>query len=330
MRSEHKIILSMYYTNPDNNKFLLRIDMTQMLLMLEGIFNLVEYKYNIDGTEIRIVPLSSKEAEYNSLVEDSDDKYRAIGILKTNHAGVSLFSKSDYQKIHIRQTNLPDARKNLYYLNVLIEGVNSLNFLKNRRSYIYYRLYSDKEGKDFVSFLVTMVLKLIWECQKNGNKGARDVLAHLKNDYDVMQEVFDKRKAFLENLCRREQRLRDKYEEHFFVNESLMFVKQVEKQEKASKLQIMDFIFLDNDVSKKQAFHLMQHIMRIAKVFTGRDVYIWQIDVYNSSSGPKEFENVDRILSELENEYDHPGFNMGLWADSYTNQMALLVDELNL
>ena len=324
----------MYYTNPKNSISKLRIDMEQMLLMLEGVFNLAEYKYDTEGQEIRFVPFSGKEKEYSNLVDDSDSECKAVGILKTDdYAGASLFSKSDYQKIHNWQAILPDARKNIYYLNILMEGVNSRHFLKNRKSHIYYWLFSHKEGKDFVSFLATMVLKLIWEYQKNGNKGAKEVLAHLKNDYDAMKTVFSKREAFLRNLCHREQRLRDIYERNFFVNESIMFIKWMEKQVKASDTQMIDFIFLDNEVSRKQALQLMRHIIRIAKVFTRENIDIWQdncLDDYSRFPSPKEFENIDRILDKLENEYDHHGFNIGLWADSYTRQMTLIVNELNL
>lgn len=333
MRLEHKIILSMYYKNSKNSISELRIDMIQMLLMLEGIFNFVEYKYDTEGQEIRIVPSSDKEAEYNSLVDDSDDECKAVGILTIDYAGVPLFSNSDYQQIHTRQAILPDARKNLYCLNILMEGVNSINFLNNRKSHIYYRFFSHKEGRDFVSFLVTMVLKLIWGYWENGDKGAKEVLEHLKSDYDGMKEVFDKREAFLRNLCHREQRLRDTYERNFFVNESMMFIKWAEKQEKAFEMQMIDFIFLDNEVSRKQALHLMRHILRIAKVFIGKDIDIWQdscLDVDSRLPSPKEFENIDRVLDKLENEYNHLGFNIGLWANSYTEQMALIVDELSL
>lgn len=341
MNTEHKIILSMYYANSgnkmDNNRDAnncVGMDLEQLLLMLAGVFNLTEYVHEKTGAEISVVPSQDKKDGYANLVDDSNPEMARARILKVQDAEKPLFGKCDYKLIDEVNINKNEARKNLFYLNLLIEHINQKHHLYGRRSFIYYSLFSSKGGKSFVGLLLYMLQELVKELVKNSREGVKSVLRCLNHEYRQMEEIYEKKQNVVDDMAHRGIISEDIYEIPDIVNEIDMFQDRLQEQSEAFDKTWFGFVFFDNMVSKERALHLIQHIIMISNVIIdNQDIEpsknICQ-DYFYQNSRPKEFEKADAMVNELVGKYHSKDFNIVSWAEQYNEYIAAIKKEWNL
>lgn len=340
MRAEHEIILSLYYTGADTKAFSdakiqysMDLDMEQLLLMMEGVFDVIEYKYCIGDGKIQAIPSSNKEAEYAVLIESTEEERKKAGLLAVADSSRVNFQKSDYEKIASYKTKLPSSKKHLYFFNILVQNINGTNKLAERESLSYYQLFSIKGGKELVSCLLTMTLQLAVAYQIGGYGEANKVIASLDEDYKLMRKLYDKAPIFLNNMQSRERHLRNTYQLNVIINQSRVIVNWIENHRKIiERKDFLDFIFCENITLKNYALHFMYLFTRINRALMGERCIKMQwdkdFDFNTSVLAQREFTHLDNLVTKLEERELNACFDMNSWVAQYTAKLYAFATEL--
>ncbi len=345
MREEQKIILSLYYADPtakpsniQETKLSIGMDVVQMLFLMEGVFDEIEYKYYIADGKIQSQPIGDKIKEYQDLIEQSDPELKVAQVLAAVNNGENAFQDLDYRKIDSYRRNrtakMAVPKDNLYFLNILVRNVNGKHVLGERNTHIFYHLFSNRKGKEFIGCLVSMMVKFISTLLKGDVEEAEKVIAVLNGDYDLMKVAYQNRKKFLENMMRHEQRMRYDYPENFFLNQSEKFRTWVkDHRDIKDEGDILKFIFYKNEALKNFTLHLMLHIVKISRIFLKDKHKITLLEKNFKLSEVlqmSEFYHLDRLIEKLEERGKDSSFDMIKWANEYNGKLYDLAKELRL
>lgn len=334
--NKHKIIMSMYYSNPYTKassikeaEYNIGIDMTQLLLLMEGVFDEKEYKYCNDRKRLRIEPREDKKDKYSCLIDDSDKELKQAEILI---APVELPETPDYQQIDSFGAQLPKAKDYLYFFNVLINDVNGRSMLQTRESFVYYRLFNIRDGKDYVCFLITMVLRLLTAYSEGGCEGAKEIVETLDEDYIKMRYVYNNRYNVMENMRDREEDFQNMYPVHIFVNQSQVFRDWLEERQNITKeTNIFEFIFYQNHAMKQYALNFLNHIIQIARTLLDDEKSLGNWEKIINQTGRRtrrDFYHLDKLLSQLKDKKGDKSFDMNQWTYQYMQRLEALTKTL--
>lgn len=332
MKKEHMIILSLYYTNPKTDptlirvpKFCISIDMLQLLLLMEGVFGKSEYKYCVVNKKIEIVPLSDKESEYIEMIDLSNEEYRITKVINVKNRDYTILGDLDYTEIQHYEENIPKAKDNLYFFNILITMVNGTSILTKRENLVYYYLFSNRGGKEFVSYLITMTLYLLIAYRDAGCESAKQVIEALNYDYTLMKEIYNNSRIVLSEMSNRERRMRLSYKPRFFINQSNSFKEWIRNHQSIiEKKNILEFIFYQNNTLKNYALHFMRYIVRIGTVLIGREcgTFPWEKESeIESVTESRDFYDLNKSIKELEVEGVKLSFDKGKWIEQYIGNL---------
>lgn len=332
MRAEQKIILSLYYADPNTDpslikeaEFSLGMDVVQMLLLMEGVFDEIEYKYYIKDEKIGISPLSEKKLEYENLVDCSVGELKSAKVFAITDRARIDYQELDYKEIDGYKKILPYAKDHLYFLNVLMSNVNATSKLSDRQSLVCYRLFNNKNGKDFISCLLFIAASLLIEYRSGGCEKANRVIESLNKDYLLMKKIYSNASTFLQNLQNREQEMKYTYCSNFFVNQSEIFIDWIESHQNIiEENNILEFIFFRNDTLKNYTLHLMWHIIKISQILVGQSrVEIqWEHDFdLTKTFEPRDFYHLDILIQELEEKRESSSFDVNDWIDRYISRL---------
>lgn len=334
MEREQKIIMSLYYADPNNDPaqitdviFCVRMDMIQMLFAMEAIFDRIEYKYYINEAGIGVVPLSEARKKYEEMLDKSEKcLLQEMKVLAVTDAGSCSFTKLEYEEIGKYS---PVVRNNLYFFNVLIGCINGTNRLTTRRNLNYYHLFSNRHGKEYVGCLISAILCLMGKYSKNQNEEADKVIDALNNDYELMKTIYNQKDIFLRNMQNREFVVRRRYKNNFFINQSTIFCDWIEKHQTMDS-GILEFIFNNNYVMKEYALHFMQHIIRIRKVLgtNKRKKMVWEKEFDLECIKPlKAFYHLNELVKSLEAQINDPMFDLQKWTQQYIRAIDTFAKE---
>lgn len=348
MKKEHKIIMSTYFKMPNTAPSLLgradyrysvSMDVEQLLYMMEAVFDHVEYKYYIRNGQTNIVPLEEKKAEYNKLVDDSKAEFIRNGILAVNKEGEEGFSEQDYRDIEKYESDnesreKPKAREILYLMCALTNWMNSTGRVGERKNVPYYCLFTYQSGKEFIGYLMAMLLQLLIACRDAGDEKAEKVISSLNQDYDSMQQFYSKAKEILDKLKRQNKDLPNNYDQEFFVNSSDILTDWTLKQQNIlMKDDIWEFIFRGNKeygwkANMKLANNLLWHIVQISRLILHQEhgSIKWEKKL-KKEAGLSDFQYLDSLIKELEESSDNPEFDKSNWIGRYIAGLSRLVDE---
>lgn len=341
MREEQKIILSLYYINPrvkpSNIKEVrcsVGMDMLQLLLLMEGVFERKEYKYYIKDKKIQGKPTADNDKDYQGLVEQENRELKEAQVLAVQHDGRYGFQDLEYMKIDTYCEDLPDAKKHLYFFNILMNNINGVSLLGERETLVCYRLFSNRGGKEFISCLLSMIVKLVSAFLVGEKEEADEVIETLNKDYELIEKAYNGGQVFLENMCNREYEMRYLYQFNFFVNQSEMFETWVmERQEAIKKGNALEFIFYNNKTFKNYSLNFMLHIAKISRILMQdeRRVIFWE-EKFDLNSIPemREFYNLDYLVSKLEEDGMDSSFDTIGWINDYIAKLFAFARELKL
>lgn len=326
----------MYYANPDNdllkisdNCCTMGMDVVQLLLLMDGVFQQQDYKICRSMNQFYIAPVEDKKDVYEEMVIQSDDELRKAMVLDERKID---FSSDDYKNISEYDNISWDTRDNLYYLNVLVHHINGNKTLAERKSEIFYWIFNNKNGKDFISWLFTMLGYLATQCYSTDEKGVNDILTFINETYKSMKEIYAGRFYLLQKMFEREKDIQ-KYYRHYFVNESSGFIECMKDRSKgAQSKRVLDFVFYKNVCNKKLAGHIMWHIIKISRFLGGKNAILseWENELSNWSDKNQsmEFYHLNNLLNELDNRGTE--FDKITWADTYLKHMNLIYRKHNL
>lgn len=341
MRTEQKIILSLYYNDPkvrqsniNEAKFSVGMDISQLLFLMEGVFHKVEYKYCIVNGKIQSRPAEDKSKEYQDMVEQETPELEQAGVLAVKCDGKDGFQDTDYERINLYCDKIPYVREYLYFLNILIRNINGTRLLNERENPVFYRLFSNRNGKEFISCLLSMMVKFISAFLTGKTEEADEVLLTLNKDYELMQAVYQEGQNFLENMQSQEQRMRQDNAGNFFVNQSEIFKTWViDHQNVIEGEDMLEFVFYKSKALKNYALHLLLHIVKITQVLMKdrkRDI-LWRKS-FNLNDTPQmlDFYHLDCLVEELEKEGEKESFDIIAWANRYNARLYEFSRELEL
>lgn len=332
MREKQKIILSLYYADPNTDpsriretEYNLGLDMVQMLLLMEGVFDEIEYKYCIKEEKIEILPSEDRKVEYENLVDCSIEELKNAKVFAITDRNRINYQELDYKEIDSYKKILPHAKDHLYFLNVLMSNVNATSKLSERQSLICYRLFNNKNGKDFIGCLLFIAVSLLVEYRSGGCEKANRVIDSLNKDYSLMKRIYSNASTFLQNLKDLEQEMKYTYYSNFFVNQSEMFIDWVENHQNIiGENNILEFIFFRNETLKNYTLHLMWHIIKISQILMGQSrVKIqWEYDFdLTKISEPRDFYHLDILIQELEEQKESSSFEVNVWIERYIKRL---------
>lgn len=330
MNTEHKIIFSMYNSiskRVNNPKLSQSLDIEQLLLFMECVFDKIEYKYLIENCKIKILPQSTYKLEYQSLLDQSDVIYIESSILRDQITEGIDSEKYYYERIDEYQSELPQIKERLYFMNIFFNFVNCTCMLPNRENLTYNFMFSIKNGKDFVSCLISMTLKLLLSYQSGGCEEAIKVIQAINLSYDKMKNFYNDRNRILSDMQHRNWNQRQTYRKDFFINQSYIFNEWIENHKQIND--IFEFMFYKNNVLKSYAIHFMQHIIKISQIIMKhkRILLQWEGEygLYNISVS-LDFKNLDRMLEILEKNYADSEFNVSIWIGEYIKELYKWVE----
>lgn len=320
-------------------RYSVSMDMEQLLYMMEGVFGRVEYKYCTENERTNIVPIEEKKAEYDKLVDDSTAEFASNRILAVNKDGEEGFSEQDYHNIvkyenDNKNREKPKVRETLYLMCALTNWMNSTGRVGERENVPYYCLFTYQSGKEFVGYLVAMLLQLLIEYRDAGNEKAEKVISNLNRDYDSMQQFYSKAKEILDKLKRQNKEIQNSYDQNFFVNSSDILTDWILKQQNIRREDdIWEFIFRGNKeygwkANMKLANNLLWHIVQISRLILHKEhgSIKWE-EKLKKEAGSSDFQYLDSLIKELEENNDNPAFDKSNWIEKYIAGLSRLVDE---
>lgn len=339
MNKEQKIILSLYYANPNAEPsqiseaaYSIGMDMLQMLLLMEGVFDKVEYNYYLECGKVQCKPAGDKNEEYEGLIEQSDPELKKAQILAVMYGGIWRFEKQGYMDVNFYCHDIPDVKKHLYFFNILINNVNGRSLLQERETLVVYRLFSIRGGKEFVRCLYFMMEKLVSAFLDRNKKEANGVIETLNKDYELIKASYENRQNFLKNMWKRKQRMHYLKQSNFFVNQSEIFETWIEEHLNAIEEDMLEFIFYKNKVFKNYALHFMLHIVKISRVLMKNSAVILWEQEFKRDSFPelKPFCHLDHLVQRLEGAGKSESFDIPGWAGEYRDKLFSIAKELRL
>ena len=293
MQQKLRIIMSAYYAEGHNEDisgadlaFTMRLDLTQALLAIEGIFDYEGYKYSADENGIVIEPYSQYQDQLNSMIDASRELFAKRGILLRNNAGKAFYEETEYKKV-IEDVYLKEAQNNLYHFSCLFSNINRTNSIEERNSLLYYMLFGNRDGKEFLSYLTSMLVRLVVICCIIRNKKQFiKFIESINYDYDIIQKLFRERGAFLLNLRARNNNYRVQNNEFkvFFVNSFAELNNWVKRKETNAENSLLDFVFDNNIEGKKKAKVIISQFVRIFNTCNGDERLLLKWDTGDTGS----------------------------------------------
>lgn len=328
MREEYKIIASTYYINKNRKlnsisdiNYTLVIDMIQMLYMMCAVFRKCDFEYYIDNNQIKIRPLANKEEEYHNLIFTDNEQGNRAKLLNISD---EEYNELDYMNINNYIKKLRDSKKYLYFMSILTSTINGTNLLGERNNIIYYCLFSIRNGKEFHFYLVEVIIKFLLEYRDLGADNAKKILEIFNENYRLMKNIYDTGKVFLLGMKSREENNISRYENNFFINESITFhCWYSDCLTNISKDNILDFIFYKNVRLKKCVIQLMNHIVQISScLYEGKINIQWENE-YRIGISPLEFTKLNNHVNDLKSKCKNVSFDIKEWINKYIDEISI-------
>lgn len=304
------------------------MDMMQLLLLMRGVFGQSEFEYYIEDNKMKLFPKDDKKAEYNAMINCSNEELKKAGIIEIGVSPNREFGDKDYQKIDAYSDNVPEIKENLYFLNLITKQFNCSSKLDERGNISYYLLFSNQSGKEFVHYLFAMILQILKEYRKGEIEKAHCVVRALDRDWSFMKQYYNNAETILKAIESRDEEMRvGMYQNHFFINASNIMRSWIVEQQ-TRKSDIWEFVFPQNRTWRNWALCLMWHVIQINRFLLGKNERLRWEKGLKSASSPTEFYYLDILIGELKKYSGDTSFNSGNWVKQYVVKMNELINEI--
>ena len=306
MTDELKIIFSMYNRltgdvcgKITDCRFTMCLDKTEVLLMLEKVFEERKYKFVRTGTEAYITNCSDENV-FSGIICCTKDlefiKGKELISLKQFEYG-----KDDYKLIEKKEGHfLSEVRRNLLYGNFLVECINMRSVYMDRDAELYFGLFDLQRGKSLIDNMFSGIMWIVNSYLAQGSDGVKGVLDQINHRFAQMEDLFEKRMEIAGQMEWRETEAEKTFDTHVFQSEINEFLIEIERIKESASQTRTDFIFYYNLVNKKYACYLLDYIEKLYHIFTGENARLsFRIDNMEKYSSPIFF-HMDHCLEELE------------------------------
>ncbi len=315
MREEHKIILSMYYANPDNNldlfdiRYTKAMDLEQLLLMMKEIFG-EGYQPCLKNGVLTLCPTSEYVTEYDNIIGKENFLYRIINIQNNKFV---KFNKSDYSVIRqLKYANCSVDR--LYFLNILLESVNGTNTVSARPTRLYYVLFGQAVHLEDI---VLLIKYLVYSYVSKGEQGILEVCAAMQSDYNLLHQLYAKREEILTDLHQRNI-LQREYYNNFFINESLTARSWIEEKSGKSSEDVIDFAYGKNVCVCLIMRKLLYHVIKICQILSDSKFVLDEpFKLLKPGRKKQDLDVLDGLLDELEKSVQDGKADCIQWFEKY-------------
>ncbi len=334
MQQELKIIMSTYYADghnidlPEINKmYTMRLDQTQVLLIIEGIFDYEQYKYKVRKAKTSVEPIYEYDKQFGKIIDSSEKIFKENGVLLISDAkGEKLYQDNEYQQ-SVGNSYIKDAQNNLYHFSCLVSNINGKKELTERSSLLYYLLFGNRDGKEFLSYLTSMLTGLAVICHSGDKEVFEEYINGVNAVYQGIQKAFNERNKFLINLAVRN----NKYMQHsnefklFFVNSYAELTDWIKRKNNLSYPNLLDFLFDNNIEGKKKAIVIIKQFIRLFDAFNTDDrvQLLWKTVTLDSLSIASSA-NLDILISEVELSHN---FN-ATWYAKYLKELYTFTKQI--
>lgn len=310
MMDELKIIFSMY-NRPTGDvcgkitdcRFAMCMDKTEVLLMLEKVFEEKKYKFVRTGMEAYLTDCSD-EKEFSKIVCRTKDLEFVKGKELISFQQCE-YKEDDYKLIEKAEGHcLSEVRRNLLYGNFLIECINMRTVYLDRDAELYFWVFDLQRGKSLIDNMFSGIVWIVKSYLDQGSDGVRCVLELINHRFVQMEDLFDKRMEIAGQMEWRETEAEKTFDTHIFQSEINEFRNEIKRIKESDSQTMTDFIFYDNLVNKKYACYLLDYIEKLYHIFTGENVRLsFRIDGMEEYSSPMFF-HMDHCLDDLEGQME--------------------------
>ena len=335
MNREEEIILSFYYKNPYNDPekitddmCTLMMDLYQLLLILFEVFQTQQYVVFVADGKIDIRCSPDCEHEYNNLISGKSPERKEAKVLEIDLDKEHKFLKTGrkYEEI----TNVEEMNR-LYFSTVLTNMINSNNFLPNRNSFVYFRLFGEASDYNLAYSLAVASICLTKTFMEKGANAAGKIIDNINQDFDKIQEVFDEKGSVIDDLFKRIDSFgKGAYKDQDMINIQLIYEKQLIKMKNRERNKdIIGFIAHGLDGDRKWLYGWIQYIADLVKCLniSGKDEIKWKncmdIEDIREAQNNEIFTKLRKNLQELEKK-NPDELNWDNWqrqSISYTNEL---------